>query len=117
MSLFKNMPLIKRSYTGERVKDSWVKGAPADTPFMGTAQPASGKALELLPEGKRNTETISVFAPIDLDFTTAGPETQRGGDSVIWQGREYEVQAARKWDGGLIPHWELAAARVKEGQK
>jgi hypothetical protein len=115
MSLFQNMPLVKRSCAGKRVKGSWVKGSQANTSFKGTAQPASGKVLELLPEGKRNTETITVFAPIDLDFTTADAETQRSGDSVIWQGREYEVQAARKWDAGLIPHWELAATRVKEG--
>lgn len=117
MSLFRNMPMTKRSYTGEWVKGSWVKGLPTDTPFKGTAQPASGRVLDLLPEGKRNTETISVFAPIELDFTTADAETQRSGDIIIWQGREYEVQAARKWDGGLIPHWELAATRVKEGER
>jgi hypothetical protein len=117
MSLFKNMPLIKRSFVpGTRVKGTWVEGTQADTNFKGTAQPASGRVLELLPEGKRNTETISVFAPITLDFITADPELQRSGDIIIWEGRQYEVQTARKWAGGILPHWELVATRVKEGQ-
>jgi hypothetical protein len=118
MSLFKNMALIQRSFIpGTRVKGTWVEGQQVDTNFKGTAQPASGRILELLPEGKRNTETISVFAPITLDFTTADPELQRSGDIIIWEGRQYEVQAARKWNAGLLPHWELAATRLKEGER
>jgi hypothetical protein len=117
MSVFKNMPLTKRSFTsGTRVKGTWVEGQPVDTNFKGTAQPASGRVIELLPEGKRNTETISVYAPIALDFITADPELKRSGDIIIWQGRQYEVLTARKWDAGILPHWELAATRVKEGE-
>jgi hypothetical protein len=112
------MPLIKRSYSGSYVKGSWIKNeTPADVPFKGTAQPASGRVLELLPSGKRNTETILVFAPIELEFTTADPDTQRSGDIIIWEERLYEVQIAKKWNARLLPHWELAACRVKEGEK
>jgi hypothetical protein len=118
MILFPNIPLVKRSCAGERVKGSWVKGARTDTPFMGDVQPASGKVLELLPEGKRNTETITVFAPIELDFTTADAETQRSGDIIVWEERLYEVQIIKKWRSVLaLDHWELAATRTKEGQK
>jgi hypothetical protein len=117
MSLFRNMALIKRSFSpGYREKGAWVEGEPSDTPFMGTAQPASGRVMALLPEGKRNSETISVFAPIELEFTTADPRLQRSGDIIIWEGRHYEVQAARLYKAMLLPHWELAATRVKEGQ-
>jgi hypothetical protein len=118
MSLFASMDLIKRSFSpGNRVKGTFVKGEPTDTAFRGTAQPASGKVMELLPEGKRDTETISVFAPIDLEFTTADLRLQRNGDIIIWDGRLYEVQVVRLWKGGLLPHWELAATRVKEGER
>jgi hypothetical protein len=118
MSLFQSMELIKRSFSpGHRVKGSWVEGEVIDTAFRGTAQPASGKVMELLPEGKRNTETILVFAPIDLDFTTADPQLQRSGDIIIWKGRQYEVQTARKWNCLIEPHWELVATRVKEGER
>jgi hypothetical protein len=75
--------------------------------------------MELLPEGKRSSETISVFAPIALEFATADPERQRDGDVIIWKGREYEVQTAGKCDSHpakLLHHWELVATRKKEGQ-
>jgi hypothetical protein len=118
MSLFRSMALIKRSFTpGHREKGTWIEGEPSNTPFMGTAQPASGRVMELLPEGKRNTETISVFAPIELDFTTADPRLKRSGDIIIWEGRLYEVQVVRPYKATLLPHWELVATRVKEGEK
>ena len=117
MSLFKNMPLIKRSFSGVYEKGQWKKGEPVDIPFLGTAQPASGKVMELLPEGKRNTETIMVFAPMSLEFTSADPETQVSGDIIVWEDRSYEVQAARPWKAGLLPHWELTATRAKEGER
>jgi len=119
MSLFKTINLTQRSFSpGERVKGTWVEGQAVDTSFKGTAQPASGKALELLPEGKRFSETITVFAPPSLDWTTADPVTQRNGDLVIWEGRRYEVQVAKKFvahPSAAMHHWELLATRVKEG--
>jgi hypothetical protein len=119
MSLFRSVALIKRSFPGHREKGRWIKEDPVDTPFRGTVRPASGKVMELLPEGKRDTETISVYAPIDLDFTTADAELQRSGDIIIWEGREYEVQIAGKCNSHpakILHHWELAATRVKEGE-
>lgn len=111
-----SMTLIKRSFgPGHQVKGDWVEGPATDTPFQGTAQPASGQVIQMLPEGKRNIEAILVFAPIELEFTTAEPRLQRSADIIIWQGREYEVQTVRKWDAGIYPHWELAATRKQEG--
>jgi hypothetical protein len=73
----------------------------------------------LLPEGKRNTDSISVYAPIALDFTPADPEQQRSGDLIIWEGRRYEIQVAGKYNSHPSPmmhHWELVAVRLKEGE-
>ena len=107
MSLFKNMPLAKRSYSGFYEKGQWKKGELADTNFMGTVQPASGRVMELLPEGKRGSETITVYAPINLEFTI--------GDIIVWEGSQYEVLVASPYKAGLLPHWELAASK-KEGK-
>jgi hypothetical protein len=119
MSVFKTTKLTKRPSLGSYVKGKWVKspGDAAGVQFMGTAQPASGKAMELLPEGKRSSETIQVFAPIEIEFTPADSGKQVGGDIIVWQDRCYEVQVAKKWDNGLLPHWELIATREKEGER
>jgi hypothetical protein len=121
MSLFKSVPLVQRSFgTGRREKGNWIPGEPANTPFRGTVNNSPGKVLELLPEGKRSTDVISVDAPINLNFTPADSEHQRDGDILIWEGREYEIQIARKCNSHpvkMMHHWELVATRKKEGQK
>jgi hypothetical protein len=118
MSLFRSVSLARRRRVGGcNVKGQWVAGTPNDTAFQGTWQPASGKTLELLPEGKRSREVFKCFAPFEMDFTSADAHAKTEADSVVWQGKEYEVTTAAKWDNGLIPHWELLCTRPKEGEK
>jgi hypothetical protein len=113
MSFFRSVDLVKVSYApGDWVKGSWVEGKPARTDFKGSWQAASGQALQVLPDGKRNREAYKVFAPIELDFTAADEERKVSGDRIIWEGKEYEVSAAAKWNNGLISHWELICTRV-----
>jgi len=122
MSLLMTTNLVKRSVPGGYAKGKWARrwDDAEDILFKGSAQPASGKTMELLPEGKRSSETILVFAPIGMGFTPADSEKQVCGDLIIWEGRCYEVQAARKWKTDLCPmldHWELVATREKEGER
>ena len=114
MSILMNMGLVKRSYPGSYEKGQWKKGEPVNEDFVGTAQPAPGKAMELLPAGKRNNETILVFAPITMAFTPADEEKKVSGDLIIWEGCNYEIIIAKPWKVGFIPHWELVASRVSE---
>jgi hypothetical protein len=126
MSILQTTELIKRMVPGHYEDGSWVKEEPIDTVFWGTAQPATGKALQLLPEGKRSSENIQVFAPMEdannnpLEFTSADSEKKVSGDIIIWEGRCYEIKAAKKWKLQVLDemdHWELVAERVKEGEK
>jgi hypothetical protein len=116
MSLFKSVALVQRSFQpGRYRKGQWLEGHYADITFEGTWQPASGKTLELLPEGKRSGEVYKCFAPITLEFTAADADRGVSGDKIIYRGKEYEVTVATKWDNGLIPHFELLCTRQKEG--
>jgi hypothetical protein len=121
MSLFGSTQITMRFYKpGSRVKGAWVPGPTVEIRFRGTVNNSPGKVLELLPEGKRSIDAISVFAPINLNFTPADSEQQRDGDLLIWEGRKYEVQIARKCNSHpvkMMHHWELVATRVKEGEK
>jgi hypothetical protein len=118
MSLFKNVPLIRRRKAGgDYVRGQWLPGEPTDTEFKGTWQPASGKTLELLPEGKRSREVYKCFAPLSLNFTSADANGAAEADVVVWRDKAYEVTTAALWDNGLMPHWELLCTRPKEGEK
>ena len=114
MKLIKNVKLIRRrKYGGEYVNGQGASGQPGDTPFMGSWQPASGKTLELLPEGKRSREVFKCFAPLSLDFSSADTQGDTEADFIVWEEKEYEVTSAAKWDNGIIPHWELLCTRPK----
>ena len=117
MSLLGNVALIRRRRDGgTRVLGSWKPGEPSDEAFRGSWQPARGESLEMLPEGKRSGEIYRCFAPIGMDFRSAGARDGEEADSVVWQGKEYEVTAAARWDNGIKPHWDLLCARRKEGE-
>jgi hypothetical protein len=111
--------LIKVTHApGDWVLGDWVEGEKTETPFLGSWQAASGRTLEILPEGKRSREAYKVFAPIEMDFIAADEATSTSGDFIIWEGKEYEVSNAVKWNNGMISHWELICTRVpsKENQ-
>ena len=107
------MSLIKISHTpGDWVLGDWVEGEKIQTPFMGSWQAASGKVLETLPVGKRSREAYRVIVPIDINFIAADEESKTSGDFIIWEGKEYEVSVAIKWNNGMIPHWDIVCTRV-----
>jgi len=113
MSLLRNVKLVKVTHApGEWKLGDWIEGEASETPFDGSWQPARGRTLDLLPEGKRSREAYRCFAPISIDFTSADEEKKVSGDFVIWEGKKYEVSAAAKWNNGLINHWELICTMV-----
>jgi len=113
MSLFATVTMKQYKKTGEYVRGVWQEQTLPVKSFKGTAQPASGDVLKLLPEGKRREGTIKVFAPVSMQWTAADDENGTPGDHLIWDNGEYEVQTAAKWNNGLIPHWELICIRVR----
>ena len=64
-----------------------------------------------------NKDTYICYAPIDMEFTSADPETQVAGDCIKWENKLYEVTTASKWNNAVLPHWELVCVRKKEGEK
>jgi len=113
MSMFGGVKLIQVTHApGDWKSGEWVEGEKTETPFYSSWQPARGKTLELLPVGKRSREAYRCFPPIGMCFTSADDEKQVSGDIVIWEGKEYEVSAAAKWNNGLNPHWELICTRI-----
>jgi hypothetical protein len=57
------------------------------------AHPASGATLERLPEGKRTSDTMSVFTETEL--RTASPT--QAPDKITIDGADYEVQTVERW--------------------
>lgn len=103
------------SYTLEGGR--WVAGAPGPS-FDATAnwQPASGKTMQMLPEGTKADDVRDMWVPTMQPITTseamqADGSGGRRGHSVVIDGITYEVVRARDWraNGG---YWELSVQKV-----
>lgn len=113
MSLLQKQKMVQvKRGSGTYEYGKWVYSESYENEFYGTAQPETGRVLELLPEGKRNRDTITVFAPISMLWTCADTDSGEAGDLILWDGKTYEVEVAHKWKNNLINHWELLATRV-----
>lgn len=117
MSLFRSVKLILRKRAGgSYVKGQWQTGSGSDTVFYGTWQPAKGKTLELLPEGKRSREVYRCILSLALEITSADDHGEQEADQIIWEDKEYEVTTAAKWNNGLLTHWDMLCTRPKAGE-
>lgn len=89
-------------------------GTPTD--FVGVVAPASPKQMELLPDGMRSRQAVSVLAYIDL--RPADQHNRTPADEVIVGGVTYQVQRVDEWPAvGPVPqNWQALAVRWAENQ-
>lgn len=59
----------------------------------GSIQPISGKTLDLFPDLIRSSDQLEIWTTTRL----SAPTERTAGDIVIWQEREYTVDAVRDW--------------------
>ncbi len=64
-----------------------------------SVQPASGRDLLRLPEGRRATETRVVYTPTAL--IVGGEGAANEADLIAIDGRTWEVQLAESWPGAM----------------
>lgn len=71
-------------------------------------EPASGRQLRDLPEGRRGDETIMIFSPVELKTEMPGFEP----DQVLYRGELWAVVTSRRWEGFSEVHYEVMAQRA-----
>jgi len=83
-----------------------------ETSFVITAsvQPATGEALQALPEGQRNLETYAIYTDSELKVAGEAPASQ--GDQLLINGRRFEVQSQRDWQNNVVNHRVYLAQKV-----
>lgn len=99
------------------VSGRWVAGASGPSfDSVASWQPASGKTMQMLPEGTKADDVRDMWVPT-LEVITPSEAIQgdgsggRRGHSVVIDGVTYEVVRARDWraNGG---YWELSVQKV-----
>lgn len=66
---------------------------------------------QLLEEGNRGRRAIRIYTPTELIFTDTS--TGQSGDTVMWQGRKYEVIYAVTYRMGVLNHTKAIACIVE----
>lgn len=115
MSLFNSFTLtVKRKAQGQYIRGKWVETEEPDFTIQTSWQPANGKDLETLEEGKRLTGLFKIYP--NKQLFTADPKTQRKADIVIGpDGYSYKVITVGDWQNNIINHYKCMVMRIKEG--
>lgn len=72
-----------------------TEAAPQRLPIKAVVQPATGKDLQVLPEGKDVEEAISVISTTELRTAEPG---KHPADRIEWSGRVFEVAKVKDWN-------------------
>jgi len=89
-------------------------GAATSSTVYASVQPASGRQLEKLPEGLRQTVEMIAYTETP-ELRTADQVAGVPADRVVCAGETYQVEHVALWDSySPIPHYEAALSRVAE---
>ena len=111
--------VIRVDGTGQYVDGEYVESTPQEIKIRANIQPAmSSFRTQLLPEGDRNKEAITIYSNDWLYTTRSG--TSLGGvsnsaqnDVVIYRGAKWEVVVSRPY-GNFGEHTEALAIKLNE---
>jgi len=89
--------VIQRSKPGAHDEHGRWKEAPTEEISIdAVVQPARGKELQRLPEGRRTSESIKVYTTTPL--FSAEVEDQNQPDILVWQGKKYQIETIDNWE-------------------
>ena len=99
-----------------------VDGAPTETDgfyspasrtsstIQASIQPLKANEMQLLPEGRRDTESFRLYT--DTQLFTAQTSTHKNADIVEFYGNEYEVLSCATWQNNVINHYKSIVIKI-----
>lgn len=113
-TLGKRNYIVLRSTVGEYVDGEWVETIKLEFTIRANIQPSMASyRTQLLPEGDRNKEAISVFSNDWLYTARSGVEEALKGDLVFYRGGYWEVVVSRPY-GNFGEHCEALAIKLND---
>jgi hypothetical protein len=101
VSLFRTQFSVSRP-TGSFVKGKWVVGVPSSLTIWATVQPLKGMDLQLVPEGRRNSQAVKVYTKTQLQI---GQGTTNA-DILNAFGLHFEIITVEPWQSHVIDHYK-----------
>lgn len=99
--------ITHRWYTGgEMVKGRWVEGTFKENTIQASVQPLTAHQIQMLPEGRRNSKSYSIYTNADL-----GMKSEENPHSVIIDEEEYEIVYKSPWQNKVISHYQYLVVK------
>lgn len=111
MSSFRSPFTITRKSAGSYVNGKWVEGSTSTFTIQASVQPLRGEEIQLLPEGRRNSQAVRIYTDTQLYVKT---DEQTNPDKLTAFGESYEVLSVEPWQSNVINHYKCIAVKVIE---
>lgn len=102
---------VTRYTSGQWTAGRFVKGPPSGFSFRASVQPLTANEIAILPEHRRNSESLKVYTETRL----FNPDEKNGipGDVITHDGKRYEVHKVSNWEIGTgIPHFKAICIMI-----
>ena len=104
---------LTRSAPGSYVNGKWVEGTTSVVTIKANVQPViKSTDLSMLPEGDRAKAALEIYSPDEIRMLKEGTNGYIA-DRFTWNGEEYEVMKAVRWQMGHLDHVHAIAKRVE----
>ncbi len=110
MSFFGQDRQARRRLAGTYTNGRWVEGEYETFTFNGSVQPLTGKAMDALPEGRRERASYTVYTETLL----RGVESGTNPDEVFVFGAWHEVFRVEPWQNGILPHYRAIIQKLND---
>lgn len=105
---------VDRFSNGAWVDGRYIKGDATITPFTASVQPLRPNEIQILPEHRRNSESIKIYTSQRL--FNSDEKNSIPADVVTHDGKKYEIHKVWNWNIGTnIPHFK-AIAMIVDGE-
>lgn len=99
---------LRRGHTTLDADGFIVTAAPQRVQIKAVIYPATGRDVEVMPEGKRTEEIIHVISTTELRTASPGANPS---DQIEYQGKTYEVSLLKDWNANAN-FYSVLATRV-----
>ena len=115
MSSFRQSHTLYRAQAGSYVDGTWVTPGFDSIAITASIQPATGKDLVNVEEGRRQGGVFAVYTDTALQITrqaTVAADPGTVADQLEIGGIRYEAVHVEPWQNNVIPHYRALFARI-----
>ena len=111
MSSLRGATTLYRLSSGGYVDGTWVESAETEIAITASIQPATGKDLQNLPEGRRQGVVYAVYTSAAIQTAVQGAAGTKA-DQLVIGGVRYEAMHVEPWQNNVINHYRALFARI-----